>query len=73
MINVSNKTSEKLYAAQFDDTKYIVITNIPCSTCFEKQNYCKISFFIPIDEKKIEEWKKIANTTIKGICKCKLL
>jgi hypothetical protein len=72
MITVSNKISKKLYVVQIEDTEYIIITNIPCSICFSKQNNCKLSYFVQIDEQKIEKWRKIAKTTIEGICECKL-
>jgi|688.fasta_scaffold881399_2 hypothetical protein len=72
MTNVSN--NEILYLSQFCDSEIIIITNIKCSTCFEKQNNCKVSFFTRINEDKVEEWKKIAVavfTPNKQICKCK--
>lgn len=66
--------NEILYVSQFCDSEIIIITNISCSTCFEKQNNCKVSFFTRINEDKVEEWKKIAVaafTSNKQICKCK--
>ena len=64
--------NQKMYIAHLANTEYIILTNIPCSKCFEKKYNCKTTIFSTIELKDVEEWEKIAATTLTGdyICNC---
>ena len=62
--------TKQLYIAQLQDREYRILTNIQCVKCFEIKYKCKTSSFFPIDDKYLEEWKKIVVSTLTGECIC---
>ena len=69
----SESPIQKMYIAHLANSEYVILTNIPCSKCFENKYKCKTTVFSSIEINNIEEWKKLASATLTGECICKTI
>jgi len=64
---------QEMYIAHLANSEYVILTNIPCSKCFEKKYNCKTTVFSSIEINNIEEWRELASATLTGECTCKTI
>ena len=61
--------SDQMYI--FTLSEHFIMTNTPCSECFNKKYNHKVNQFIPVTDYKVEEWKEIISAYIPIKCECK--